>query len=204
MSGSKARPLVLASSHDVELAALASSGDRSAFGELVRRHGSAIRGLLRRLGADAGLADKLAQDAFLIAFDQITEFRGEGAFQAWVKRIAARRYAKHVRRDARLDLIAEPPEPAFQGEPSLQESPSSQELRSAAGPIELDNVLAGLTQAERLCVGLCYGGGLSHAEAADALNAPLANVRSHLRRGLDRLKARLAASEGGAGTQLHG
>lgn len=198
MSGSKARPLVLASSHDVELAALASSGDRSAFGELVRRHGSAIRGLLRRLGADAGLADKLAQDAFLIAFDQITEFRGEGAFQAWVKRVAARQYAKHIRKDARLDLIAEPPEPA------LQDSPAPRVARLSGGSIDLEEVLAFLPRPERLCVGLCYGGGLSHAEAADALNAPLANVRSHLRRGLDRLKARLAASEGGAGTQLNG
>ncbi len=29
--------------HDVELAALAAVGDRRAFGELVRRHGSAVR-----------------------------------------------------------------------------------------------------------------------------------------------------------------
>ena len=36
--------------HDVELAALAAAGDRPAFGELVRRHGSAVRGLLRRMG----------------------------------------------------------------------------------------------------------------------------------------------------------
>jgi len=198
MSGSKARPLVLASSHDVELAALASSGDRSAFGELVRRHGSAIRGLLRRLGADTGLADELAQEAFLVAFEQITEFRGERAFQAWVKRIAARQYAKHVRKDARLDLIAEPPESA------PQDLSSPEESGPALGPIKLEDALAGLTRPQRLCVGLCYGGGLSHAEAADALNAPLANVKSHLRRGLNRLKARLAESEGGAEPRLNG
>lgn len=196
MSGSKARPLVLASSHDVELAALASSGDRSAFGELVRRHGSAIRGLLRRLGAEAGLADKLAQEAFLIAFDQITDFRGEGAFQAWVKRIAVRQYAKHIRKDARLDLIAEPS--------AAPDTPLSQDSENSTPAVSFEEALAGLPRSERLCVGLCYGGGLSHAEAADALNAPLANVRSHLRRGLDRLKARLAAGEGGAGSHLHG
>ena len=36
--------------HDVELAQLATTGDRAAFGELARRHGSAVRALLRRMG----------------------------------------------------------------------------------------------------------------------------------------------------------
>ena len=86
-----APPRNLAGLHDVELAGLASLGQRAAFGELVRRHGSAVRGLLRRMGADPALADDVAQDAFLAAFERIAEFRGEGTFQAWVKRIAARR-----------------------------------------------------------------------------------------------------------------
>ncbi|HEY9218198.1 MAG TPA: sigma factor, partial [Phenylobacterium sp.] len=74
--------------HDVELAGHAAAGDRRAFGELVRRHGSAVRGLLRRMGANPAEADDAAQDAFLAAFESITEFRGEGAFGGWVKRIA--------------------------------------------------------------------------------------------------------------------
>ena len=191
MRGSKARPHILASSHDVELAALASSGDRPAFGELVRRHGSAVRHLLRRLGADPDVADAMAQEAFLLAFEQISEFRGEGAFQGWVKRIAARRYAKICRKDARGDLMDERAEPEpTTGEPSTT--------------ADLDQALSGLTRAERLCVSLCYGGGLSHAEAADALNAPLAVVKTHVKRGLDKLRARFAVGEGLAGSQLHG
>ena len=51
--------------HDQELAALAAAGDRSAFGELVRRHNAGVRGLLMRMGADPATADDLAQDAFL-------------------------------------------------------------------------------------------------------------------------------------------
>jgi RNA polymerase sigma-70 factor (ECF subfamily) len=154
-----------------------------------------VRALLRRLGADAGQADDVAQDAFLIAFEQITEFRGEGAFQGWVKRIAARLYAKRRRRDARTDLMAEPPEP--------EAAPLAGEA-GAAGRIDLDEALRCLTASERLCVCLCYGGGLSHAEAADALNAPLGTVKSHVKRGLDKLRARLAAGGDGAGSQLHG
>ncbi|KAK0360520.1 hypothetical protein LTR94_026982, partial [Friedmanniomyces endolithicus] len=87
--------------HDVELAGLAAGGGRREFGELVRRHGSAVRGLLRRMGAQPALADDLAQDAFLLAFEKCAEFRGEGTFAAWVKRIAARMYLKRISKEAR-------------------------------------------------------------------------------------------------------
>jgi len=175
--------MVLAAAHDIELAALARSGGRAAFGELVRRHGAAVRGLLRRMGADAALADDLAQDAFLTAFEQIADFRGEGTFQAWVKRIAARHYVRRWRRDGRTDLMAETPEP----EPVFGGGEAG-----AAGRIDLDDALRLLSPAERMCVSLCYGGGLSHAEAADALNTPLGTVKSHVKRGLDKLRDRLA------------
>ena len=56
-----------------------------------------------------------------------------------------------------------------------------------------------LPRAERVCVALCYGGGLSNAEAADALKLPPASVRSHVRRGLDRLRGRLASPSDNGG-----
>src|SRR5258707_2955692 len=97
-----------ASLHDVELCAHAATGERRAFGELVRRHGSAVRGVLRRMGAQASEADDVAQDAFLTAFERIAEFRGEGTFAAWVKKIAARLYLRRLQRDKRLGaLVAE-------------------------------------------------------------------------------------------------
>jgi RNA polymerase sigma-70 factor (ECF subfamily) len=173
----------IGSAHDLELVALAVSGGREAFGELVRRHGSAVRSLLRRMGADPALADDIAQDSFLAAFEQIADFRGEGTFQAWVKRIAARLYVKRWRRDARLDVMAEPPEP---------EAAPGRGQTSAADRLDLDEALRTLSPSERVCVSLCYGGGLSHVEASLALNAPLGTVKSHVKRGLDKLRARMA------------
>ncbi len=177
-----------ASAHDLELVALAATGGRAAFGELIRRHGSAVRGLLRRMGANPALADDLAQDAFLSAFEQISDFRGDGTFQAWVKRIAARLYVKRWRRDARghaaAELASAEPATAIGGE------------SASADRIDLDDALKTLTTVERLCVTLCYGGGLSHAEAAEVLNTPLGTVKSHVKRGLDKLRRRLAPGRG--------
>jgi RNA polymerase sigma factor (sigma-70 family) len=175
-----------ASLHDVELSTHAATGERRAFGELVRRHGSAVRGVLRRMGAQASEADDVAQDAFLTAFERIAEFRGEGTFAAWVKKIAARLYLRRLQRDKRLGaLVAEGGEDGF--DPPTDD---------AEGRIDLDEALKVLGAAERLCVTLCFGAGVSHAEAAEALNLPLGTVKSHVKRGLEKLRTRLAPADG--------
>ena len=169
---------------DTELATLAQAGDRSAFGELVRRHGPGVRGLLRRMGAEPSLADDIAQDAFLAAYERIAEFRGQGAFAGWVKRIAARLYIKRCKRQLRLsELDSEGVEETMQ---SLGDASATQRL-------DLDGALKRLSPAERLCVSLCCGAGFSHAEAAEALKLPLGTVKSHAKRGLDKMKAHLGA-----------
>jgi RNA polymerase sigma factor (sigma-70 family) len=172
-----------ASAHDLDLVTLAATGGRAAFGELVRRHSSAVRALLRRMGADPATADDIAQDAFMAAFEQIAEFRGEGTFQAWVKRIAARLYVKRWRREARFSAAPDPSD----DDRGVGETEAGQ-----ADRIDLDEALKTLSPVERMCVSLCYGSGLSHAEAAQALNTPLGTVKSHVKRGLDKLRRRLA------------
>jgi RNA polymerase sigma-70 factor (ECF subfamily) len=176
----------VSSLHDVELAALAATGERRAFGELVRRHGSAVRGLLRRMGAAPAEADDAAQDAFITAFEKIAEFRGEGPFAGWVKKIAARQYLRRVQKGRRLAALERKDEALDAGLVGAD----------ADGRIDLDEALKALSEAERLCVTLCYGAGLSHAEAAEALKLPLGTVKSHVKRGLDRLRVRLAPAPG--------
>jgi RNA polymerase sigma-70 factor (ECF subfamily) len=185
-----------ASLHDVELCSYAAAGERRAFGELVRRHGSAVRGLLRRMGAQAAEADDTAQDAFLAAFERIAEFRGEGTFAGWVKKIAARQYLRRLQRDRKLT--------AFAQEDVEEEADVS--AGDADHRIDLDEALKVLSASERVCVSMCYGAGLSHGEAAEALNLPLGTVKSHVKRGLEKLRARLAPANGAktAGAVLEG
>ena len=173
---------------DAELAVLAQAGDRSAFGELVRRHSAGVRGLLRRMGAQPSLADDVAQDAFLTAYERIAEFRGQGAFAGWVKRIAARLYIKRRKRQLRLAEVdnEDAGETMDNSERAFGETAAGQRL-------DLDGALKLLSPAERLCVSLCCGAGFSHAEAAEALKSPLGTVKSNVRRGLDKMKAHLTS-----------
>ncbi|HEX3886405.1 MAG TPA: RNA polymerase sigma factor [Phenylobacterium sp.] len=175
-----------ASLHDVELCSYAATGERRAFGELVRRHGSAVRGVLRRMGAQGAEADDVAQDAFLTAFERIAEFRGEGTFAAWVKKIAARLYLRRLQRDRRLGAMTA----------EAVEEEAEPVSGDADAAIDLEEALKVLSATERLCVTMCFGAGLSHTEAAEALNLPLGTVKSHVKRGLDKLRARLAPEDG--------
>ena len=59
----------------------------------------------------------------------------------------------------------------------------------------LDRALAALAPEQRTCIVLSYHEGLSHGEIAEATGTPLGTVKSHIRRGTERLKTLMAAYE---------
>ena len=170
----------VAAQDELSLVALAATGNRPAFGELVRRHASGVRAVLCRMGAEPATADDVAQDAFMVAFERIAGFRGDGSFAGWVKRIAARLYLRRIKGKVRLEApLDDQPEQAGPGE------------GWTVSRLDLEAALESLSPSERLCVSLCHGAGLTHAEIAEQLKAPLGTVKSHVKRGLDRLRMRL-------------
>lgn len=69
--------------------AAAARGDVRAFEQLYRRHAARIHGLLRRLsGNDAARAEEWTQEAFVLAWQRLSTFRGESAFATWLHRLA--------------------------------------------------------------------------------------------------------------------
>lgn len=68
-------------------AALAAQGDTPAFERLYRRHVPRIHSLARRM-LNADVADEVAQDVFVRAWQKLGLFRGESAFSTWLHRLA--------------------------------------------------------------------------------------------------------------------
>lgn len=153
---------------------LAALGDDRAFGELVRRRQSTVRGMLRRLCGDPALADDLAQETFVQAWRTLAQLRNSGAFGGWLKQVAVRVWLQHARR-AKLPL----------GTLDEAEDAAAPELE---GRLDLERALERLNPPQRLCVVLSYGEGLSHGEIADTTGWPLGTVKSHVARGGARLK----------------
>jgi RNA polymerase sigma-70 factor, ECF subfamily len=73
---------------DADLVAAWREGDGKAAEALVRRHQQAVYRLMLRATGDPAAADDLTQKTFLKALDRVDRLRGEGAFQAWLMRIA--------------------------------------------------------------------------------------------------------------------
>ncbi len=160
---------------------LARIGDRNAFAELVHRRQSWMRNLMRRFSGDATLADDLAQQAFLQAWRKIGTLQQPSRFGAWLKQIAVSIWLQHLRRHDALRDAEE-----IDGSELPQTS-------SAGVAIDLDRALAALSPPERLCIVLSYHEGMTHGEIAEATDLPLGTVKSHVRRGTQRLQQLLSA-----------
>ncbi len=161
------------------------SDDRAAFGDLVRRHQSAVRNFLRHLTAgDAALADDLAQDTFLQAWRGLAGFRQTATFSSWLLGIAHNHW-RNARRKQRTVNVE--PEHLAMLEPVPSPAPLS-DLRH-----DLGRALRTLATEEQTALHLCYQQGLSHSEIAEVLHWPLGTVKTHLNRGKDKLRPLLAS-----------
>ncbi len=157
--------------------------DRRAFGELVARHQSAVRGLLRRLtGGDVAQADDLAQETFLRAYRGLRGYRGGAKFSSWLYRIACNAFFSHDR-GSRLA----PPEP-----PALEVGVSEVDLPDALlERYDLERALAALKPRERAALVLTYANELTHEEAAVILDCPLGTLKTHVARAKEKLRRQL-------------
>ncbi|HEX4388568.1 MAG TPA: sigma-70 family RNA polymerase sigma factor [Steroidobacteraceae bacterium] len=174
----------LAQAAEATVVALAMHGDAAAFSELVRRRQSGLRNLLRRLSRDPALADDLAQQAFLKAWRALPKLRSVGAFGAWLRRLALNTWLEHVRGAGPPPADADPEELA-----------GTAFVTAAEQRLDLDQALAQLSRDERLCVVLAYHEGMSHGEISAATALPLGTVKSHIKRGGERLRALLEGYE---------
>jgi RNA polymerase sigma-70 factor (ECF subfamily) len=64
-----------------------SRGDASAQRELYERFAAAMFGVCCRYASDRTLAEDLLHDGFITVFTKIGEYRGEGSFEGWCRRI---------------------------------------------------------------------------------------------------------------------
>jgi RNA polymerase sigma-70 factor (ECF subfamily) len=167
---------------DKELVARAiARHDARAFGELVRRHQSQVRNFLRKLTRDFDLADDLAQDAFLHAWDRLHTYAGSGTFIGWLLSVAYTTFLQSKRRSNRYQQIVE----------SMRHDPGGErDVRMSDEVGDLDRFLAVLTEEERAVMILSYACGLSHREIGAAANLPVGTVKSIIFRSKEKVRER--------------
>ena len=152
--------------------------DADAFGELVRRHQSQVRNFLRKLSRDFVLADDLAQDAFLHAWDKLHTFSGKGSFIGWLLKVAYTTFLQSKRRSNRYSEILD----------EVGQAGGAERVEESDEISDLDKFLAVLTEEERAVMILSYACGLSHREIGDAAELPIGTVKSIIFRGKEKIR----------------
>ncbi len=159
---------------DRDLVERAKKGEQKAFGLLVRRHQPRIQRLAIHMVRDRALAEDIAQEAFLRAYNALDRFDGRSEPYTWIYRIAVNLSLNAIRSrkssrvtgdddDARLDAIRND-KPEGQ-DPQSQSSGRQQYLALCEGIDALSETLR--TTLVLVCID-----GMSHEDAATILGAP--------------------------------
>lgn len=155
--------------------------DMQAFGDLVKRHQSQVRNFLRRLTRDVTLAEDLAQDTFLHAWDKLHTYAGTGSVIGWLLRIAYTTFLQSKRKSKRyLEVL--------QSAGHSQGTIDALVVRDCDEMTDLDGFLAVLGEEERAVLILSYACGLSHREIGDATSMPIGTVKSIIFRGKEKIR----------------
>jgi len=157
------------------------NGDNRAYGRLVSLHQGRVRGFLRRLCRCPALADDLAQEVFVIAYQKLNGFQGNGSFEAWLCSIAYRCFLQQLRRQRReqqvMDLMA-----------AEQQVSTGISQPVTEDQLDIERALQQIDPRESAAITLNYSLGFSHAEIAGIMQLPLGTVKTLINRGLRKLR----------------
>lgn len=167
---------------DVELIQRTLEGDETAFGFLVDKYKGAVHALAYRKLGDFQLAEEIAQDTFLAAYQKLGTLRNHSHFPGWLYVIASRCCLMWQRKKR--------PQVHFIGEMKTGEMDSLAQTRHAEKQThqQLRDALESLPESERTVLTLHYFGGMSGKEIAQFIGTSPGAVLNRLYRARARLK----------------
>lgn len=170
--------------------AVARSRDQAAFAELFRFYAPRIKSYLRRLGAEDGVAEDLAQETMLAVWSKAALFDPDrAAVSTWIFAIARNLRIDRLRQERRPEI--DPDDPALAADPA---PPADEALDSGRRERRVRDALTHLPPDQARVVALSFFEEVPHAEIASRLDLPLGTVKSRLRLAMGRIKALLGES----------
>jgi RNA polymerase sigma-70 factor, ECF subfamily len=165
-----------------ELLTHARAGESSAFAALVRRYQRTVYSIALRMLNDRHRAEDLAQEVFLQLYRALDSIDSDTHLAFWLRKVAVNRAIDRMRQESRHD-----------GEP-LTEAATIAGERAEDDPLlhrRMTELIAELSPAARAVVVLRYQEDLDPVEIASTLDMSINTVKSHLKRSLTQLRARV-------------
>lgn len=166
-----------------------------AFTEVITQYEGAVFTTALRLCGRTEEAEDLSSETFLRAYSALRGYSqdriGDLQLRPWLITICLNQWRNQLRSAARRPQPASPGAPAERERAAGDESPEDQVQRLE----DEDNLVAALQRLplrQRVAVVLRHIAGLPYVEVAEILACPEGTAKSHVSRGLDRLRILLA------------
>ncbi|MFW0758880.1 RNA polymerase sigma factor [Pseudomonas sp. H11T01] len=167
-----------------QLLAQCSLGDRRAFETLYRCVAPRLHGVALRFMGRRDLAEDVLQESFVRIWNNASRYQAHlSAPLTWMINITRNQAIDQLRKHRDRPLSD------FEEQALVDEAPSAHELLSSTREASaLKRCLENLDGMQRQSITVAYFQGLSCAELAEQLAAPLGSVKSWIRRGMERLR----------------
>lgn len=166
------------------------AGDRAASEAFVRAHQASLYAYMLRLSGRPDVAEDIVQDAFVRALTNLDRFDPRFRFSTWLFTIAKRLYVNACQRHKPAydtDIVD-----AWQGRADAPESPTIDTEVNGNAKAALRDALAILTHEQREIVVLFHQLDWPIAQIAEYMSMPEGTIKSHLHRGRQKMRKRLA------------
>jgi len=158
-----------------DLLSRARAGEAAAFAALMRQHQRSVYSIALRMLCDRHKAEDLAQEVFLQLHRKLDDIESDAHLAFWLRRVTANRAIDRLRREPKVETV--PLADDAGTDPLLQR--------------RLNELVTQLPPAARAVVLLRYQEDLDPLEIARTLDMPVNTVKSHLKRSLTTLRARV-------------
>jgi RNA polymerase sigma factor (sigma-70 family) len=158
--------------------------DRTAQKQLYERYASKMYALCYRYVHNSMEAEDILVTAFTRIFDRIDQFKGEGSFEGWIRRIMVNEALSYLRRNRSMYL-----------ETDLEAADRKPDYDSISDHLEAEDLMKliqALPTGYRIVFNLYAIDGYSHKEIADQLGISENTSKSQLSRARSYLQKQLA------------
>jgi len=157
-------------------------GDPSAFEQIYRLHHRRVYQVAVRVLGNPTVAEDIAQEVFIRAFERGSQFRGDSKLSTWFYRLTVNACLSHMRRKSGVSLDENP----LLVETIERAIPAASTLRPA-----LEEAIRSLPPGYRTSVVLHDVEGLEHEEIAKVLGISVGTSKSQLHKARARLREML-------------
>lgn len=171
-------------------------GKRKAQKKLYERYAPTMLGLCIRYMKDQYEAEDVLSEAFIKIFANIKQFKFEGSFEGWIRRIMVNECLSQLRKKRRLYAQVDIEE--------LNREPNYEELGDELHAEDLLMLINALPDGYRTIFNLYAIEGYSHKEIAEQLNITVGTSKSQLSRARSLLQKSLLQQENLTQTIKHG